>query len=257
MGSAGAPGPATHGDVDLAADGDVDLATRPGRLAVATRRLSLGYGRRDPVVRGADLEVAPGDTIAILGPSGGGKSTLLKAFAGLLAPRGGSLTVLGTAWPERPPAGSVGYVPQRLGLVRHTSVLDNVMHGALHETPWLQSFLHRMPGHLLARGEHALATLGLADKAHDTIHRLSGGQQRRVAVARALVQRPRLLLADEFLGELDPATTDVVVSAVKRLQAETGMAIVLVEHQLDQAMRIADRVYRLKGGVLQAMEEEA
>jgi ABC-type phosphate/phosphonate transport system ATPase subunit len=200
------------------------------------------------------LDVAPGETVAILGPSGGGKTTLLKAVAGLLPPRGGLLEVLGTQLPQRPPRGSVGYVPQRLGLVRHTSVLDNVIHGGLHETKWLQSLLHRVPAHLGERGARALAALGLADKTDESIHRLSGGQQRRVAVARALVQRPRLLLADEFLGELDPATTEVVVTAVKALQKETGMAIVLVEHQLDQAIRIADRVYRFKGGALEPMQ---
>jgi phosphonate transport system ATP-binding protein len=230
--------------------------TSSAQPALRLADLRLGYGRGPDVVRGASLEVHPGETVAILGPSGGGKSTLLKAVAGLLPPRGGLLEVLGTRLPARPPRGAVGYVPQRLGLVRHTSVLDNVIHGGLHETPWLQSLLHRVPPHLHQRGELALAALGLGDKAEEPIHRLSGGQQRRVAVARALVQRPQLLLADEFLGELDPATTEVVVTAVKALQAETGMAIVLVEHQLDQAMRIADRVYRFKGGALEPMQPE-
>ena len=227
-----------------------------GPPALRLANVRLGYGRGPDVVRGASLTVARGETVAILGPSGGGKSTLLKAIAGLLPLRGGELEVLGVAPPARPPRGAVGYVPQRLGLVRHTSVLDNIMHGGLHETPWLTSLLHRVPPHVRERGTAALAALGLTDKADEPIHRLSGGQQRRVAVARALVQRPQLLLADEFLGELDPATTEVVVGAVKRLQAETGVAIVLVEHQLDQAMRIADRVFRFKGGELELLREE-
>jgi ABC-type phosphate/phosphonate transport system ATPase subunit len=222
-------------------------------VALLLTDLRLGYGRGADVVRGVDLELAAGETVAILGPSGGGKSTLLKAIAGLLPPRGGTLDVLGATWPERPAPGSVAYVPQRLGLVRHTSVLDNVLHGALHEATFLQSLFHRVPRVLRDRGLRAIEALGLAGKEHEPVYRLSGGQQRRVAVARALVQRPRLLLADEFLSELDPATVDAVVASVRSLQAETHMAILLVEHQLEEALRIADRVYRLKGGVLEVM----
>lgn len=223
-------------------------------LALRIVNLRLGYGREPDVVQGATLDLARGETAAILGPSGGGKTTLVKAVAGLVPPRSGQLDVLGAVSPMRPPRGSVGYVPQRLGLVRHTSVLDNVLHGGLHETPMLQSLLHRVPRHIQDRAEAALAALGLEGKEEEPIHRLSGGQQRRVAVARTIVQRPRLFLADEFLSELDATTMDAVIGAVKALQAETGMAILLVEHQLDQALRIADHVYRLKGGHLEPME---
>jgi ABC-type phosphate/phosphonate transport system ATPase subunit len=217
--------------------------------------LRLGYGRGPDVVRGADLALGEGETVAVIGASGGGKSTLLKAAAGLLPPRSGRLAIAGAEWPRRPPRAAVGYVPQRLGLVRHASVLGNVGHGGLHETGWLRSLLHAAPPQVHARSLDALRRLGLADKAHVPVHALSGGQQRRVAVARALVQRPRLLLADEFLGELDPATVETVVEAVKGLQRETGMGLLLVEHQVDQALRLADRVYRLKGGILEPLEE--
>lgn len=219
--------------------------------------LRLGYGRDPDTIAGVSLRLDDGETAAIVGPSGGGKSTLLKAAAGLLPPRGGRLEVVGAVWPKRPPRGSVGYVPQRLGLVRHTSVLDNVLHGGLHRTPLRHSLLHRTPADVEELAHAALRKLGLADKEPTPVHLLSGGQQRRVAVARALVQRPRLLLADEFLGELDPATTEVVAGAVKDLQRETGMALLIVEHQLDQAMLLADRVYRLKGGRLQGLEGSA
>lgn len=217
--------------------------------------LRLGYGREPDVIAGTDLELGEGETAAIVGPSGGGKSTILKAVAGLVAPRAGTLEVVGAVWPDRPARGDVGYVPQRLGLVRHTSVRDNIEHGGLHLTPIGHSLLHRTPPEIGERAERALAQLGLTDKAETPIHELSGGQQRRVAVARALVQRPRLLLADEFLGELDPATMDAVAGAVKGLQRETGMALLIVEHHLDQALRLADRIYRLKGGQLQALED--
>ncbi len=223
--------------------------------ALRLQDLRAGYRGGPDVVRGVRLDLSPGDAVAVLGPSGGGKSTLLKAVAGLVPARGGTLEVLGTRAPERPPRGSVGYVPQRLGLVRHTSVLDNVVHGGLHETTPLQSLLHRAPAGVVERSWDALAAVGLEDKAHDPIVRLSGGQQRRVAVARALVQRPRLLLADEFLGELDPATADTVADAVTRLRREQDTAVLLVEHRLEQARHVADRVYRMDDGVLHRVEE--
>jgi len=216
--------------------------------------LRAGYGSGPDIVADAELALEEGETVAIVGPSGEGKSTLLKVVAGIVPPRSGTVEVLGNPWPAKPPAGSVGYVPQRLGLVRYASVLDNVLQGGLHETTWMQSLLHRAPDSVRARADEALARLGLADKSEVPVHALSGGQQRRVAVARALVQRPRLLLADEFLGELDQATMDIVIDAVKGQQRETRMGLLVVEHHLDQALRLADRVYRLKGGRLQPLE---
>lgn len=215
--------------------------------------LTAGYPRRPPVLHGVDLTVESGETVALLGPSGGGKSTLLKAVAGLL-PATGTVEVLGHAAPSRPRPGTVGYIPQRLGLVRHATVWDNVLQGALHETPLWRSLLRRPARHVQERAAEALASVGILDKAHEPVHRLSGGQQRRVAVARSLVQRPRLLLADEFLGELDRDTVGAVVKAVDRLRREHGTTTILVEHHLEQARRIADRVLRLQDGQLQVVE---
>lgn len=220
-------------------------------MALRLADLAVGYPGRTPLVDGINLELGLGEAVAILGPSGHGKSSLLKTIAGLLPPQGGHMEVLGHPSPDRPPKGSVGYVPQRLGLVRHTSVLDNVQHGALHLATRWQSLLHRSPPGATDRSWDALRAVGLEEKAHEPILDLSGGQQRRVAVARTLVQQPRLLLADEFLGELDPTTAGTVAGSVKSLQEEHGTAVLLVEHQLDQARRVADRVFRLADGHLE------
>lgn len=222
--------------------------------ALRLRNLHAGYGSHSDVVRGIDLHVGHGEAVAIMGESGCGKSTLLKVIAGLLPVRSGHVERLGHPHPDRPPKGTIGYVPQRLGLVRHTSVLDNVQHGALHLATPLQSLLHRSPPGATQRSMAALEAVGLADKAHDPIRRLSGGQQRRVAVARTLVQRPRLLLADEFLGELDERNAAVVAEAVDQLRRDEGTAVVLVEHRLEQARRVADRVYALHEGKLLEVE---
>lgn len=223
--------------------------------ALRFEHLRLGYGRGPDLVTGATLRVPAGSTVAILGPSGGGKTTILKAVAGLIEPRFGQLEVLGHSHPDRPAPGRIGYIPQRLGLVRHTSVLDNVLHGGLHRTPWHMSLRHRVPESIAKDAQAILATLGLGDKADVSVHRLSGGQQRRVAIARSLVQAPELLLADEFLGELDPATMNTVTAAVQAQQERTGMTLVIVEHQMEQALHLADAVYRLKGGRLEPLEK--
>lgn len=225
--------------------------------ALRLRDVRVGYTGRDDVLQGIDLDLEQGESAAIMGPSGGGKSTLLKTVAGLIPPRAGTVEVLGHRLPDGPPKGSVGYVPQRLGLVRHTSVFDNVLHGSLHQATRWQSLLHRAPAGAVDRAWDALKAVGLDDKAEDPIHRLSGGQQRRVAVARTLVQRPRLLLADEFLGELDDQTAGTVARVVDQLREEEGTAVLMVEHRLDQARRVAHRIYRMEHGTLTLVEGSA
>lgn len=224
--------------------------------AIVSRGLRLGYGGFTDVVAGVDFSLSDGESIAILGPSGGGKTTLLRAVAGILPPRGGILEVLGHMSPSRPKRGSVGYIPQRLGLMRHVSALENILRGGMHLQGLSSTLLRQAPSGLSDRAEAIASDLGLSDKLKDPVHRLSGGQQRRVAIARALLQRPKLLLADEFLGELDPQNMEVVVRAVRTLQSQTGMALLIVEHNVDQAMMMANRLYRLKGGTLAALEDE-
>jgi len=224
-------------------------------VALRVRQLYVGYGRAPDIISGVDLTLKRGETAAIVGASGGGKSTLLKAVAGLVPLRAGQLEVMGFAWPRRPPRGSVGYVPQRLGLVRHATVLTNVLQGASFGGSWMDALLGRTPRGARTRALEAIHQVGLADKSDEPVRLLSGGQQRRTAVARALAQDPRILLADEFLAELDPVTLEALLETLKQQQRETGMALLMVEHQLDVAMRAADTVYRLKGGVLVPLEE--
>lgn len=218
--------------------------------AVDLRSVTYGYPGRPGLIRHADLRVEPGRTVAVIGPSGGGKTTLLKGILGLLAPSEGEVEVLGRRWPRRPPRGAVGYIPQRLGLLRHATAVQNAALGGLHAMPAWRTLLGVHPPDLLRRARDALGSVGIADHADERVRNLSGGQQRRVAVARALVQRPRLLLADEFLGELDPETSHLVAQTVRELQRRTGMSVVIVEHDLDQAFDLADDVYLLRDGAV-------
>ena len=212
--------------------------------------VSIGYKKEEPLVQIPNLEIFPGEIVAIAGPSGVGKSTLLKTIAGLIRPISGSIEVCGKSFPNRPNRGELGYVPQSLGLVRHASVLHNVMLGANagHNTPipfigiCLPSFVAKK------KSIEAINSMGLEEKISEPIRRLSGGQQRRVATARTLAQCPKLILADEFLSELDEKTVDMVLKEVTTYVKSNNSALLVVEHDIKRAKMMADRLLVIDDG---------
>lgn len=221
---------------------------------IRCRDLSVGYGG-DPVLEDLTFSVADGTTVALVGRSGCGKTTLLRTLAGILPPLDGTVTVLGTHLPESPPAGELGYVPQGLGLVTHETVIRNVLHGRLSDLGRLRSLIGRFPDDATADARAAIERVGLGGTEHSRVHELSGGQRRRVAIARAFVREPRLLLADEMLSELDPETTRSIVNCLHALQAEVGTTIVMVEHNHDVARDIADTILSVGDGRIEACND--
>lgn len=191
------------------------------------------------------MTVPAGSTLALVGRSGCGKTTVLKTLAGIIPPLGGAASVLGRTLPAEPPAGAMGYIPQGLGLVPHETVLRNVLCGRLAELGTLRSLLGRFSEGDRRAAIRAIDRVGLEGKGNVRVTELSGGQRRRVAIARAFVQRPRVLLADEMLSELDHETAASIVRCLTVLQSETAMTVVVVEHDLDVAHEIADEVLGL------------
>lgn len=228
----------------------VNLAPAVQPAAIEARDLWFAYGKGQPVLRGVGLAAAQGRITMILGASGGGKTTLLKIMKGLVRPGRGEITVLGRS---RPAAGggrldpTIAYIPQQLGLVRTLSVLDNTLTGALGRVGTVPSLLKLFPRPVVEQAHETLRILGIGHKAHEKVANLSGGERQRVAIARALMQEPTLILADEFVSQLDPATTTEIMETMRAV-AQRGVALLMTTHELDIVSRYADRVVVLRNG---------
>ena len=215
---------------------------------LAVHDLRAGYGALD-VLRGVTLDVTRGELVTLVGPNGAGKSTLLRALAGLLAPRGGRIQLDGTPLAGVPPeaivAHGVSLVPEGRELFGTLSVRVNLMLGA-YATPRLGR-RRRMADDL----ERVLTLFpALRPRLAQPARTLSGGEQQMVAVGRALMARPRLLLLDEPSVGLAPLVVRAIFDVLARLRAE-GLTILLVEQNARAAFRIADRGYALVGGVIE------
>ncbi len=205
------------------------------------------------VLRGVDLTLEPRGAMAIIGASGAGKSTLLHLLGGLDRPTSGEIRVGGRPLSTLDDAGlarvrneEIGFVFQFHHLLREFTAEENVM------MPGLIAGADRSV--VRARARELLADVGLANRATHRPSELSGGEQQRVAVARALANEPVVLLADEPSGNLDHHTSERLHDLLFRLREERGLAMVLVTHNAELAHR-ADRILKLEEGVVLALEE--
>jgi polar amino acid transport system ATP-binding protein len=229
-------------------------SAEPGTVRVALRGVTKRFGALD-VLRGVDLDVHAGEVLALVGPSGGGKSTLLRLLNGLETRNGGTLRVLGTEVPLNGPASDpagpfwrplrrrIGFVFQAFHLYPHKTALENV---AL--APQKVAGVPREEAR--SRARTLLERVGLAAKVDARPRTLSGGQQQRVAIARALAMDPDLLLCDEPTSALDPETTGEVLDVLRDLARAHERTLVIVTHELAFAREAADRVGFLEHGTL-------
>ena len=201
-----------------------------------------------PVLFDIDLQVSQGDYVALMGPSGSGKSTLMnllglldRADAGHYRLDGQDVTDLSAAQHAEVRNRTIGFVFQSFNLLKRMTVLENVA------LPLLYAGQSRAVAR--KRAQEVLEQVGLATLEHRMPNQLSGGQQQRVAIARSLVNRPPLLLADEPTGNLDTKTTNEVLEVIGLLNREQGLTIVIVTHEPDVA-RNAKRLVKLKDGVV-------
>jgi len=215
-----------------------------------------------PVLNGISLSLRRGEKVAILGPSGAGKTTLFRAINGFVPIQSGSITVDNISVKDlhgkalRQLRRHVAVVSQRHDLVDRLRVHQNVMAGALGRwSAWRAlRFLFWPKADELAEAEAALRRVGIAHKLRVRTSDISGGEHQRVAVARALVQQPSLLLADEPIASLDPELSDQILSLICSLANESGFALLCSLHQPEYAYKYFDRVVRIERGVIQSVE---
>jgi len=214
---------------------------------VEFRQVSFGHGRATPVLDGFTLDVAAGETVALVGTSGAGKTTVLKLVNRLLLPDAGEVRVQGRStreWDAIRLRRSVGYVIQDVGLFPHLTVADNIA-----VVPRLERWDDARVG---ARVRELLGLIGLPPEeyAGRWPDELSGGQRQRVGVARALAADPPVLLLDEPFGALDPVTRRQLQDEFRRIQARLRKTILIVTHDMAEAMALADRIGVLDAGRL-------
>lgn len=216
--------------------------------ALVAEHLSYAYRRGRPVLRDVSVAAQAGEVLAVLGTSGSGKSTLLKLCRGLLAAREGTVRF---GEPVRSGRGGldprIAYIPQQLGLVRSLSVLDNILIGALARRGW-RALVRLGSPQLERRAEDIAGSLGIGHKLQEKAYSLSGGERQRVAIARALLQEARVLLADEFISQLDPLTTAEIMRIVRTI-ADDGVVVVMTTHEHSIVRDHADRAIVLRDGI--------
>jgi osmoprotectant transport system ATP-binding protein len=204
------------------------------------------------VLRGLNLAVEPGETLALVGRSGAGKSTILKAVNRLLVPDSGEVIVRGkpgASWDPFELRRGIGYVLQEVGLFPHLTVSDNIA-VVPRLLGWDESRTDARVDELLR-----LVDLPAGEYAARRPHELSGGQRQRVGVARALAADPPILLMDEPFGALDPVTRAELHREFRRIQSTVRKTILIVTHDMAEAMALASRVGVLADGVLVALDE--
>ena len=230
-------------------------AAAPG--LVLARDVSKTFGSRK-ALDGVSISVASGEMVALIGPSGSGKSTLLRSITGLqsIDAGAGTIQVFGETVQKdgrvtgavRKARGKLGMIVQQFNLVGRLSLFSNVMLGALGRLPGWKGLLGLWPQADKDKAMAALHRVGVSDYAAQRANTLSGGQQQRGAIARAIVQGAKAILADEPVASLDPVSARKVMELLVELNKRDGLGVIVTLHQVDYAIRYCDRVIALQGG---------
>ncbi len=218
------------------------------------RNLTKVYDDGTVALRDVSFSIPDGEFLVVIGLSGSGKSTLLRCINRLIDPTEGEILWDGVDLAQlggedlRVVRRKIGMVFQHFNLVKRSSVLTNVLAGRLGYTASWQSLFGRFSEDDRQMANNALQRLGILDQANKRADELSGGQQQRVGVARALMQEPRMILADEPVASLDPVLAHSIMDHIERLNQDDGMTIICSLHYLDLVQRYATSVIGLREG---------
>ena len=219
---------------------------------IEIKGLAKSYGELQ-ALRNIDLSIRPGEFVVVLGPSGAGKSTLLRCINRLIEPSAGDIVVDGTSLSSnrrdlRLLRRNVAMIFQQHNLVKRLSVLKNVLVGRMADLSPILSCLQLFPEADVRIALHCLEQVAMSHKAKSRADALSGGEQQRVGIARALAQQPKFMLADEPVASLDPKTSRTVLTYLKKSCKESNIAVLCNLHQIDYALEFAERVVGLSAG---------
>ncbi|MGD9099035.1 MAG: phosphonate ABC transporter ATP-binding protein [Anaerolineae bacterium] len=218
------------------------------------KNLTKVYADGTVALRDVSFQVKDGEFLIIIGLSGSGKSTLLRCINRLIEPTQGQIiwdgedVTAADLTQLRHIRRQIGMIFQQFNLVKRSSVLTNVLSGRLgYVNPW-SSLIHRFSGEDKALAMQALERVGIANQAHKRADELSGGQQQRVGIARALMQQPRIILADEPVASLDPVLAHSILGHLEELNQEEDITVLCSLHYLDLVQQYATRVIGLRDG---------
>ena len=204
-------------------------------------------------LKGVDLKVNKGEFLSVLGPSGSGKTTLLRSINGLENIDSGEIffdseKINKIYLPEVQK--KTGMIFQEFNLVNNLSTINNVLTGLLNSSSKFLSMFYLFTKEQKLEALKALETVDLLDKAYNRVDELSGGQRQRVGIARAIIKKPTLLLADEPIASLDPKAADLIMSLLKKINKEFKITIICNLHQIELAAQYSDRIVGLLNGAI-------
>jgi len=237
----------------------IQMTKNPSFSLISTKKIIqmsdvwTSYDSKNFALEGINISIDRGTNYAIIGQSGSGKSTLLKLMNGMMIPSKGTIKIDYVS-PNmnnkkfKNMMHTIGYIPQSLGLVKNSTVLENTLLGALPRLNKVQSLLKKFPEHEIQEAKRILNLVGLPGKEDRKAYMLSGGEKRRVAIARALMQKPTILLADEIVSELDYVTAHEIMDLVADAQKRMNLTAIMVHHDMQLALEYANRVAVIKEG---------
>jgi len=213
--------------------------------------LKKTFENGSPALKGVDLKINKGEFVSILGPSGSGKTTLLRTINGLETSTGGEIYFDNKKVNNNNISDvqkKTGMIFQEFNLVNNLSAINNVLTGLLNSSNKFLSLFYLFSKEQKIEALRSLETVGLLEKSHNRSDELSGGQRQRVGIARAIIKKPLLLLADEPVASLDPKSSNLILSLLKKINQEFGTTILCNLHQVDLAKKYSDRVVGLMDG---------
>jgi phosphonate transport system ATP-binding protein len=222
--------------------------------ALAIRNLFKEYAPGKPVLHGISLDISDRGITAIIGPSGTGKSTLIRCINRLVEPSSGEILFEGEDMVKLDRRGlrlarrHIGMVFQEYNLVERLTVMENLLCGRLGYVAPLKAWLRKYPQTDIERAFDLLDVVGLSDFVNQRADSLSGGQRQRVGIARAIMQEPKLLLADEPTSSLDPKTSVEIMNLIRDLCRSRNIPVMINMHDVELARRFADRIVGMSGG---------